>query len=118
MRLSSLALWLSSVAGLTVFLSGCKALPPSKSESQWTRQEARGAQVFQQKCSKCHYPTTTHSRKGPGLQAITKAPRLPSGASPTDERLIQTIRKGRLEMPAAQLSDDQMKDLLAYLHTL
>jgi cytochrome c1 len=37
---------------------------------------------------------------------------------PTDERLTAVISSGRNMMPATQLSDDQLQDLLAYLHTL
>jgi len=53
-----------------------------------------------------------------GLQALTKVKAMPSGAPPTDERLTQTILYGRATMPATQLTDDQLSDLLAYLHTL
>jgi mono/diheme cytochrome c family protein len=52
------------------------------------------------------------------LQALTKVKAMPSGAPPTDERLTQTILYGRATMPATQLTDDQLSDLLAYLHTL
>ena len=82
-------------------------------------EEARGAQVFQQKCAKCHHPTTTHPLNGPGLQALTKVKAMPSGAPPTDERLTQVILHGRNMMPATtQLTDGQLSDLLAYLHSL
>jgi mono/diheme cytochrome c family protein len=80
--------------------------------------EARGAQVFHQSCAKCHYPTTTHGLHGPGLQALTKLKAMPSGAPPTDERLTETIVRGHGNMPGTALSDDQLHDLLAYLHTL
>ncbi|MGA9070688.1 MAG: cytochrome c, partial [Terracidiphilus sp.] len=76
------------------------------------------AQVFHQKCAKCHHPTTTRPLNGPGLQALTKVRSMPSGAPPTDERLTQVIQRGRLNMPATQLNDDQLSDLLAYLHSL
>lgn len=109
---------LGLVAVLTVTLAGCRSLPPSKLPSQWTLEEARGAQVFQLKCARCHYPTTTHGLHGPGLQAITKIKAMPSGAPPTDERLTQIIEQGRLEMPATPLTDSQLSDLLAYLHSL
>ncbi len=97
---------------------GCRSLPPSKPESQFTPQEARGAQVYRQNCARCHYPNNTHSLHGPGLQAITKITAMPSGAPPTDERLTAVILRGRNMMPATQLTDDQLNDLLAYLHTL
>ena len=101
-----------------MFASGCKTLPPSKPEAQWTESEARGAQVFHQNCARCHYPTTTQGLHGPGLQAITKEKAMPSGAPPTDERITAVILHGRAMMPATALDDEQLHDLLAYLHTL
>ena len=98
--------------------TGCKPLPPSKPSSQWTPAEARGASVFQAKCARCHYPTSTKGLNGPGLQAITKVKAMPSGAPPTDERMTHVIVEGRTMMPATLLSNDQLSDLLAYLHTL
>jgi len=105
-------------AGLAVGLAGCRSLPPSKPSSEWTAQEARGATVYQAKCARCHYPTTTHPLNGPGLQAITKVKAMPSGAPPTDERMTSVILHGRGMMPSTQVTDEQMADLLAYLHTL
>jgi mono/diheme cytochrome c family protein len=107
-----------AVSGLAFGLGGCRSLPPSKPSSEWTPQEARGAVVYQAKCARCHYPTTTHPLNGPGLQAITKGTAMPSGMPPTDERLTAVIRGGRNMMPATPLSDDQLQDLLAYLCTL
>jgi mono/diheme cytochrome c family protein len=104
---------------LAAALSGCRSLPPSKPEAQWTPEEARGAQVYRQtKCSKCHYPTSDHSLNGPGLQALTKLKAMPSGQPPTDERLTQVILHGRNMMPGTQMSEADLSDLLAYLHTL
>jgi len=97
---------------------GCRSLPPSKPQSEWTEQEARGAQVYGQYCARCHYPNNTRSLHGPGLQAITKVKAMPSGAPPTDERLTAVILRGRNMMPATSLTDDQLNDLLAYMRTL
>lgn len=99
-------------------LAGCRSLPPSKPSSEFTAQETRGEAVYQAKCARCHYPTTTRPLNGPGLQAITKLKAMPSGAPPTDERLTQVILTGRQMMPATPLTDEQLQDLLAYLHTL
>jgi mono/diheme cytochrome c family protein len=104
--------------GLAIGLAGCKPLPPSKPASEWTPQEARGAAVYRQNCARCHYPTTTRSLNGPGLQAITKVRSMPSGAPPTDDRITEVILHGRVMMPAIPLDDQQLQDLLAYLHTL
>jgi hypothetical protein len=113
---SLLALY-SGLAALTA-MTGCKSLPPSKPESEWTPEEARGAQVFHEACAKCHYPTSTHGLHGPGLQAITKIKAMPSGAPPTDDRLTAVILHGHGTMPGTALDDQQLHDLLAYLHTL
>src|SRR5947209_19109671 len=93
------------VAGAALFaVNGCRSLPPSKPEALWSPQEARGAQVFQADCAKCHYPTSTRGSKGPGLQAITKVKAMPSGTPPTDERMSALILHGRGMMPATELS--------------
>ncbi len=115
MRTRTILAFVSVAAALVL---GCRSLPPSKPASEWTPQEARGAQVYQQNCARCHYPNNTYSLHGPGLQAITKIKSMPSGAPPTDERLSAVILRGRNMMPATPLSDDQLNDLLAYLKTL
>ena len=99
-------------------LSGCRPLPESKAETLFTPAEAHGAQVYHQHCAECHYPTTTRGKKGPGLQALTKVKAMPSGAPPTDERLVQTIRHGHGMMQPVPVPDEEMRALLAYLHTL
>jgi mono/diheme cytochrome c family protein len=109
---------LAGAAAVILTTAGCRHLPPSRPASQFTPQEARGAQVFRQSCSRCHYPNTTSGLHGPGLQALTKLPSMPSGAPPTDERISYTILHGHGTMPATPLSGADLQDLLAYLHTL
>jgi mono/diheme cytochrome c family protein len=116
--ISSVLFVLANGAAILVCAAGCRSLPPSMPPSQWNAQEARGAAVFQQYCARCHYPTNTRSLHGPGLQALTKERSMPSGAPPTDERLTDVILHGHGMMPATALSDSQLQDLLAYLHTL
>ena len=121
MKTRRFAVWVALGAGalgLAWMAGGCKSLPPSKPESQWTAQEAHGAAVYRAKCARCHYPTTTQPLHGPGLQALTKLKAMPSGAPPTDERLSAVILHGRQMMPGTQLTDEQLSDLIAYLHTL
>lgn len=117
-RICSLLFALFSCTAALSAIAGCKSLPPSKPESEWTPEEARGAAVFHQACAKCHHPTSTHGLHGPGLQAITKIKSMPSGAPPTDERLTAVILHGHGTMPGTALDDQQLHDLLAYLHTL
>jgi mono/diheme cytochrome c family protein len=117
-RISAAVSALPICACFAVTLAGCKPLPPSKPASEWTAQEARGAAIFQQNCARCHSPSTTHPLHGPGLQALTKRQAMPSGAPPTDERMAAVILHGRQMMPATPLNDQQLQDLLVYLHTL
>jgi mono/diheme cytochrome c family protein len=117
-KICGFLLVLSACAAALTMMTGCKPLPPSKPQSEWTPTEARGAAVFQQACSKCHYPTSTHGLHGPGLQALTKVKSMPSGAPPTDERLTVVILHGHGTMPGTALDEQQLQDLLAYLHTL
>jgi mono/diheme cytochrome c family protein len=115
---------LASLAFLmTVFtaIEGCgPPLPPSKPISQLTPQEARGYQVFQQSCARCHKAYSVHGLRGPGLQHLYKMKYLPSGAPANDDRVRDAILHGRGMMPSFddKLDDQQLEDLLAYLHTL
>ena len=109
---------LAGVALALGSLAGCKPLPPSKSPALFTPEEAQGAQVFHTYCARCHYPTTTHGLKGPGLQALTKVKEMPSGAPPSDERILFTIQHGHGMMHPVPVPDEDLTALLAYLHTL
>jgi mono/diheme cytochrome c family protein len=115
---SSFFALISAIGALAAALAGCRSLPASKPEALWTVEEGRGAQVYHVKCAKCHNPNTTRPLNGPGLQALTKIKGMPSGAPPTDERLTYVILHGRNNMPITHITDDQLQDLLAYLHTL
>lgn len=114
----ALKLALPACLSLLSLLSGCRSLPPSKPESQFTAEEQAGQQVFVSYCARCHNPTSTRGKKGPGLQALTKVKAMPSGAPPTDERILATIQHGHGMMQPVPVPQDQMQALLAYLHTL
>jgi mono/diheme cytochrome c family protein len=102
----------------SALITGCRNLPPSKPASEWTAQEASGAAVYKNYCAKCHYANTSYDLHGPGLQALYKQKYMPSGQPANDERITQVTLHGRGMMPASQLTDDQLADLLAYLKTL
>jgi mono/diheme cytochrome c family protein len=106
-------------AGLIVVL-GCRHLPPSKPRSEFTPQEQAGRRVFVRHCSACHYADSEAGLNGPGLEGLFRKRYLPSGMVANDERVTAVIVRGRNMMPGVgdTLSDQQMAELLAYLHTL
>jgi mono/diheme cytochrome c family protein len=101
-------------------LSGCHRLPPSKPVSELSPQEAAGRQVFISHCSTCHFATQEKGLNGPGLEGLFRKPYLPSGMAANDARVTSVILQGRNMMPALgnTLSDQELADLMAYLHTL
>jgi len=107
---------------LAIFvLTGCRSpLPPSKPLNELTPQEASGHQVFASHCARCHYANNEQSLSGPGLQGLYKRKYLPSGAPVNDDRVRAAIQHGRNMMPAFgnSIDEQQLGNLLAYLHTL
>jgi mono/diheme cytochrome c family protein len=84
-------------------------------------QQAAGRKIYDQYCDRCHEPYSTRGKKGPGLQGVFKNKYLSlSGLPANDERVTDIIRLGRKEMPgfSQTLSDPDIQNLLAYMHTL
>ncbi len=79
-----------------------------------------GHDVFQAKCAVCHYDREDRPRNGPALLGLYKKQALPSGAPANDDRVTDTILHGHGLMPAmgSQVDEEQLAELLAYLHTL
>jgi mono/diheme cytochrome c family protein len=85
-----------------------------------TPQEAAGQQLFVSRCSSCHYADSADGLYGPGLQGLLRKPYLPSGRVANDKSVTGVILRGWGMMPPLgnTLTDQQLQDLLAYLHTL
>src|SRR5215467_1065061 len=84
-------------------------------------QQAAGRHIYDQYCDRCHAPYSSRGRQGPSLQGIFKKPYLGmSGMPANDQRVGEIIRLGRNKMEGFGnvLSDEQINDLLTYLHTL
>jgi mono/diheme cytochrome c family protein len=93
----------------------------SDAELGLNAQQASGRRVYDAECDRCHQPYSTRGRKGPGLKGIFQRKYLSlSGLPANDERVSDIIRLGRNEMPgfSQKLNQQDMEDLLAYLHTL
>ena len=114
---------LASVAVTTLLiLTGCD-IERRKSDAELglNPQQAEGRKIYDNYCDRCHEPYSSRGKKGPPLKGIFKQQYLPlSGLPANDERVGEIIKFGRSKMEGfgLVLSDQQIKDLLAYLHTL
>ena len=103
-------------------LSGCDVeRRKSDAELGLNPQQAAGRKIYDNYCARCHEPYSTRGKKGPGLKGVFKNKYLSiSGLPANDERVTDIIRLGRKEMPgySQTLSQQDMDDLLAYMHTL
>jgi mono/diheme cytochrome c family protein len=104
-----------------LLLSGCKQpLSSSKPLAQLSPHELAGHEVFVSHCATCHYANSEEGLNGPGLEGLFRKPYLPSGGAANDTRVTAVILRGRGMMPPLgnTLTDQELADLLAYLHTL
>jgi len=93
----------------------------SDAELGLNEQQARGRRVYDDYCDRCHEPYSTRGKKGPALKAIFKQQYMPlSGLPANDERVTDIVKNGRSKMEGfgRVLNDQQIQDLLAYMHTL
>ncbi len=84
-------------------------------------QQASGRHIYDQYCDRCHAPYSSRGRKGPSLKGVFKRQYLRmSGMPANDDRVGDIIRIGRntMEVFGQVLTQEQINDLLAYLHTL
>jgi mono/diheme cytochrome c family protein len=84
-------------------------------------QQAAGRRIYDQYCDRCHAPYSSRGRQGPSMQGVFKSRYLSlSGLPANDDRVAEIIRTGHGKMPGYRqvLSQQQIEDLLAYLHTL
>jgi mono/diheme cytochrome c family protein len=93
----------------------------SDAELGLNSRQAEGRKIYDNHCDRCHEPYSTRGKKGPGLKGVFKQPYLSiSGLPANDDRVTDIIRLGRKEMPgySQTLSQQDVEDLLAYMHTL
>ena len=114
-------IFLPGVAGL-VLLAGCTAeRRKSDAELGLNEQQAAGRKVYDSYCDRCHEPYSSRGKQGPPLKGIFRKSYLPlSGLPANDERVGEIVRFGRSKMPGygQVLSQQQVQDLMAYMHTL
>ena len=113
---------IGSTGVILLSLAGCDVeRRKSDAELGLNAQQAAGRRVYDQECQRCHEAYSSRSKKADSLQGVFKKQYLPkSGLPANDERVGEIVRSGRNMMPAfgQVLNDQQIQDLLAYMHTL
>ncbi|MGA8773467.1 MAG: cytochrome c [Terriglobales bacterium] len=113
------------VAGLIAIvfaLAGCDVeRRKSDAELGLNPQQAAGRKLYDNYCDRCHEPYSSRGKKGPSMKGVFKRQYLElSGLPANDDRVTDIVQYGRAKMEGfgQVMSDQQIKDLLAYLHTL
>ena len=103
-------------------LSACEVeRRKSDAELALNPRQASGRHIYDQYCDRCHAAYSSRNRKGPSLKGMFKRQYLSaSGLPANDARVDDIIRIGRNRMQGFGnvLTQEQIDDLLAYLHTL
>lgn len=118
----SRCLYASAVTIILFAVTGCDVeRRKSDAELGLNPQQAQGRKLYDDYCDRCHEPYSSHGKKGPGLKGVFKQQYLSvSGLPANDERVTEIVRNGRAKMEGfgQVMNEQQIKDLLAYLHTL
>ena len=119
---SNYLLTLATLSVLVSGLAGCQAQRRrSDAELGLNPQQIAGRKVYDNYCDRCHEPYSSSGKQGPPLKGVYSKPYLPlSGLPANDERIGEIVRYGRSKMPGfgQALSNQQIQDLLVYMHTL
>ncbi len=120
--------WTSPCVRASVVILALLALPgcdaerrKSDAELGLNPQQAEGRKLYDNYCDRCHEPYSSHGKKGPSLKGVFKQQYLSlSGLPANDDRMTDIVKYGRAKMEGfgQVMTDQQIKDLLAYLHTL
>ena len=83
-------------------------------------EQALGRRVYDARCAECHYAYSKRNLRGPSVHGLFQKQFMSSGIPANDDRVTDIILMGRAKMPGFQqkLTQQQLTDLLAYLHTL
>ena len=119
----SASLYLELVLLIVLLFSiiGCNAeRRKSDAELGLNPQQAAGRRVYDHHCERCHEAYSSKDLQGPSLKHVYRKTYLPSGAPANDDRVTEVIKYGRAKMPGfgPVLTQQQVDDLIAYLHTL
>jgi len=102
------------LAAALLFVMGC-------SQDRSGTRQANGEALYQFHCAPCHEsPPPDLLKQPPKLRGLFSSKTLPSGAPATDEQVRKVIIEGLRTMPAfdKRVKDADVRDIIAYLHTL
>jgi mono/diheme cytochrome c family protein len=112
---------LLTVAGAALAQTSSKSTKKTPATKADPAAIARGKDLFQQKCSTCHYDTSDAKKIGPGLKGRNKRGTFTvNNNKVTDDNLKTWIENGDSLMPPFKdvIEDNQIKDVIAYVKTL
>jgi mono/diheme cytochrome c family protein len=120
LRVSTVILVILILATLAVL--GCDAQRrKSDAELGLNPQQIEGRKLYDNYCDRCHEAYSSRDKKGPSLQGVFKHQYLSvSGLPTTDDHVAEIVKIGRAKMQGfgQVMTDQQIRDLVAYLHTL
>jgi mono/diheme cytochrome c family protein len=99
----------------------CDAEPrKTDAELGLTPRQSVGRRVYDARCAECHYAYSSRNLRGPSMHGLFQKKFMSSGIPANDDRVSDIIMLGRAKMPGFQqkITQDQLADLIAYLHTL
>ena len=109
------------IINILLIAVGCDSEPrKTDAELGLTPQQAAGRRVYDARCAECHYAYSSRDLRGPSMHGLCKKPFMSSGIPANDDRITDIILMGRAKMPGfrQKMTEQQLTDLLAYLHTL
>lgn len=116
-----IVLSLCASVAMLLSLAACTERRKSDIELGLTPRQSAGRRLYDKYCDRCHEPYSSSNKQGPPMQGVFKHPYLSvSGLPANDQRVGNIVRVGRAKMPGFNqvLSQQQVDDLLVYLHTL
>jgi len=105
--------------GAAILIATAFAPAGCKSKTALTPQEEEGKHLYEVRCAHCHEENDLGLKKvPPNLHGIFDRATLPSGAPSSDANVQKVVIDGKGLMPAfaGRFADEQMADLLSYLH--
>lgn len=122
MNRRTIILCILGLAAILCALAACDSSMVRKSDAELglNATQAGGRRVYDRNCGMCHEAYSSRNLRGPSLQGLFKKQYMPSGTPANDDRVRDVVLLGRAKMPGfgRVLSQQQVDDLLAYLHTL